>query len=59
MIWIARDKNNDLYLYENKPTLKNEKYWCDLKSIGGYLCKINNTEYPSITFELGPIQLHI
>ena len=26
--WIARDKNDDLYLYENKPKEKTDEHWC-------------------------------
>lgn len=57
VLWIARDKDNKLYLYEDKPFVVNGKkfecyYYLDCWRIPEEL-------YPEITFENSPKQLII
>lgn len=46
--WIARDKNDLLYWYENKPTEKHQIAWC--VPVGDAGMKIN-TFFPQCKFE--------
>ena len=57
-MWIARDRNGDLYLYENKPDTfetdifhpQNEDELCD---------QLNNDLFPEVTFENSPQEVEI
>lgn len=56
-VWIARDKDNKLYLYEDKPFVVDGKRF---ESYSCYDCwRISEKLYPEITFENSPKQLII
>lgn len=46
--WMARDKNNMLWWYENKPIANNGYAWCNSK---GGLCNMLNTFFPQCKFD--------
>jgi hypothetical protein len=65
-IWIARNKNGDLYLLQDKPT-REYNYW-DVEDNDGKTLnfsigekeswvKLNNDYYPEVTWENSPIEL--
>lgn len=63
-LWIARDKNGELYLYRNKPELTkieentNDEFWQD-SSTYGYYCYLDNNEFPEVTFENSPQEIEL
>ena len=63
-LWIARDKNDELCLYRNKPELvKIEEYitvefWQD-SSKDGYYCYLDSSEFPEVTFENSPQEVEL
>lgn len=50
-MWIARDKNNDLYAYNGKPTKENTFFE------GGSFLELDSNEFPEITWEKSPIEI--
>lgn len=69
-IWIARDKNNSLFMYSSKPTkdIKNNRFNPSriYESIEMYtfegmfranMVKIPDNMYPEVTWENSPIEL--
>ena len=57
-VWIARDKNGTLTIFENKPILDyNNAWYCEYPDEG--FSTINNEMFPEITFENSPKQLII
>lgn len=62
-IYIARDKDGDLYLYDYKPC-KNKisgRFTCSIKSNGEWSeeYKLNNQLFPQITFENSPQKVEL
>lgn len=57
-MWIARDKNEDLWLYENKPytfcmdifLMQTDDELCD---------KLNKDLFPEVTFENSPVEVEL
>ena len=57
-VWIARDKNGTLAIFENKPILDYDNAWyCEYADEA--FSTINNELFPEITFENSPKQLII
>ena len=57
ILWIARDKNNSLFLYGEKPVIEDgQSFACN--DYYGYW-QIPEELYPEITFENSPKQLII
>ena len=57
-MWIARDKDGCLYLYEHKPTkLRGADRFIDKKDRNGYVLHIERELYPEVTFENSPVEL--
>lgn len=52
-MWIARDLNNQLFVFTEKP-IKNEY---DLVFDGGECLELNDSEYPEVTWENSPIEI--
>lgn len=50
-MWIARDKNNDLYAYNDKPTKENTFFE------GGSFLELDSNEFPEITWEKSPVEI--
>ena len=51
-LWIARDKDGELYLYPNKPIKGDYRFTC------GYVyddyITLNSDDFPEVTFENSP-----
>ena len=57
-VWIARDKNGTLAIFENKPILDYDNAWyCE--DVDENFNTINSEMFPKITFENSPKQLII
>ena len=57
-VWIARDKNGTLAIFENKPILDYDDAWyCEYSD--EVFNTINSEMFPEITFENSPKQLII
>ncbi len=59
-LWIARDKQDYLGLYYEKPTWKEHglvqiEDWYD----GGFLGYLDNNEFPEVTFENSPQEVEL
>lgn len=50
-LWIARDKNGNLYLYDEKPSLCEDRYFTDNPSKCHFIAR---TAFTDITFENSP-----
>jgi hypothetical protein len=72
VIWIARDKDNSLFIYSGKPKkdLKDNRFIADVsnETIKTYtskgtfynnIAKLPDTMYPEVTWENSPIELTI
>lgn len=59
-LWIARDKNGELYLYNDEPFLGNSGtlYFPSSGNITDYM-EIDKNSHPEITFENSPQQIEI
>ena len=54
-LWVARDKNGFLFVYEDKPTrCDNQKEW-----IGRFLCSMKNSYFPELKWEDEPIEIEL
>lgn len=52
--WIARDKNDSLFAYEDKPErCDNQKEWFS----GKFLSQIEKSFFPELTWEDEPIEV--
>ena len=56
-LWIARDKHNDLWMFENIPVLCQDECWCDSKN--GNFMLLDKTLFPELTFENSPQKVKI
>lgn len=57
-MFIARDKNNDLYLFAELPKRGNECWWAEAGLDGTYL-KLNKSLYPEITWDSEPLPVRL
>jgi len=57
-MYIARDKNNDLYLFNELPSRGNECWWAS-KEIDGTYLRLEKSLYPEITWDSGPLRAEI
>ena len=54
-LWVARDKNCFLFVYEDKPTrCDNQREW-----IGRFLCSMKNSYFPELKWEDEPIEVEL
>ena len=55
-LWVARDNNGKLYLYNEKP-----KYYNNLEAwfVGGICAKLDNNIFPNLTWEDEPIEVEL
>ena len=53
-MWIARDYNEELYLYEREPIREFNYFYSSYASI-----KIDNNLFPEVTFENSPKQVEL
>ena len=52
-MYIARDKNNDLYLFTDMPERGNECWWAPMGVDGTYL-RLDKSLHPEISWESEP-----
>lgn len=57
-VWIARDKNGSLAIFDSEPILDDNEWFSSEPFAGEYSC-INNEMFPEVTFENSPKQLII
>lgn len=57
-MYIARDKNNDLYLFNELPSRGNECWWAPSGVDGSYL-RLDKSLYPEVTWDAVPLQVKI
>ena len=55
-MYLARDKNNDLYLFNGKPNRGNDCWWAETGIDGTYL-KLDGKLYPEVTWESEPLEV--
>ena len=55
-LWIARDRDDILRIYDNKPKVDKRKQ--EIISIGGYY-DININLFPDVTFENSPQKIEL
>lgn len=54
-LWVARDKNGFLFVYEDKPTrCDNQREW-----LGRFLCSMKNSYFPELKWEDEPIEVEL
>lgn len=55
-LWIARDKNGDISLYYEKPSLdKFGDFWGDAP----FGMRLSNDSFPEVTFENSPKEIEL
>ena len=57
-MYIARDKNNDLYLFNELPNRGNECWWAPSGVDGTYL-RLDKSLYPEVSWDSGPLKVEI
>lgn len=55
--WIARDKDNSLWLYDKKPRESGGMFY--LPAGGEAMMQLPEDCYPDLTFELSPIKVRL
>ena len=54
-LWVARDKNSFLFVYEDKPTrCDNQREW-----LGRFLCSMKNSYFHELKWEDEPIEVEL
>lgn len=53
-MYLARDKNNDLYLFCDRPQRGTECWWAESGIDGTYL-KMEKSLYPEVTWDSDPL----
>lgn len=48
-MWIARDENEDLYMYSDKPVNKTDGKW-NVPKWNTIVCKIDNILFPEVKY---------
>lgn len=56
-MWLARDRDNALYLFDVKPFLEKGKFW-PIESEFHYL-SLPSRQFPEVTFENSPIECNL
>jgi len=57
-MFVARDKNGDLYLFNELPNRGNECWWAQSGLDGTYL-RLSSSLYPEVTWESEPIKVSL
>jgi hypothetical protein len=57
-MFIARDKNNDLYLFAEFPRKGTECWWAESGLDGTYL-RLDKSLYPEITWDSEPLPVRL
>jgi hypothetical protein len=53
-MYLARDKNGDLYLFNERPHRGKECWWAEAGVDGTYL-RLDKSLYPEVTWESDPL----
>lgn len=57
-MYLARDKNHDLYLFNDLPHRGNECWWAEAGVDGTYL-KLDKAGFPEVTWNSEPLQVYL
>lgn len=57
-LWIARDLDNMLSIYEDEPILRNNKFLPNFNESCNWT-ELNREEFPEITFENSPQEVEL
>jgi hypothetical protein len=57
-MYLARDKNHELYLFNDKPHRGKDCWWAEAGVDGTYL-KLDQTLYPEVIWESEPLPVHL
>ena len=57
-LWIARDKNGWLFLYEHKPR-RESKFFVDPESDEGFFGSVEKQFYPEIKWKNSPVEVEL
>lgn len=57
-MYLARDKNNDLYLFNERPVRGSECWWAE-KGVDGTYLRLDPALYPEISWETEPIPVKL
>ena len=57
-MYLARDKNNDLYLFNELPNRGNE-CWQATSGVDGTYLRLDKLLYPEVTWDLEPLKVTI
>jgi len=57
-MFIARDKNNDLYLFVEVSRRGNECWWAESGVDGTYL-RLDRSHYPEVTWDAEPLPVRL
>lgn len=55
-LWVARDSDGYLFLYDKKPSRGNNRFWGD--DLRLFVC-IPKEELPEVTWENSPLQVEL
>jgi len=57
-MFLARDKNNELYLFDKRPVRGNECWWAESGVDGTYL-RLDSKLFPEVTWDGDPMQVYL
>jgi len=57
-MYVARDKNKDLYLFNDLPNRGTECWWAEAGIDGTYL-RLDKLLYPEVTWETDPLPVRL
>lgn len=58
-MFIARDKNSDLYLFAEAPIKGNECWWAESDGIDGTYLRLEKSLYPEVTWDSEPLPVRL
>lgn len=57
-MYLARDKNRELYLFDKRPVRGNECWWAESGVDGTYL-RLDSSLFPELTWESDPLEVSL
>jgi len=58
-MYIARDKNNELYLFNELPSQGSECWWATSGDLDGSYLRLDKSLYPEVTWDSKPLYVEI
>lgn len=58
-MWVAREKNNDLYLHEERPLYLTVDGYSEGWAAYGFKNKLDSKLFPELTFENSPLEVSL